>query len=118
MAYRRDAESTKAEGFIGFFDWLRTDPATVVGVCLFPFPDLPYQSLLHCYPYAAPCSEDQGMEIRFAPGRHDPALSGDQDFGFTYIYRRADRRLLTFPVDHFTQPEWAGLLMLCQPIQE
>jgi hypothetical protein len=118
VAYRRDAESTEAQGFLGFFDWLRADLATVVGVRLCPFPYLPYQALLRRYPYAMVCYENQCTEIQFVSGHYDPTLSGDQDFSFTYVYRSADQLLLTFPIDHFTEPEWARLLTLCQPLQE
>ena len=117
VAYQLDAASA-LEGWLGFFDWLRTDPATVVGVRLCLFTDLPYQAWLHRYPYAVALDNDQVMEILFRPAMPDHHLSSDQDFGPNYAYRHADRLLLTFPTDHLTEAEWASLRALCQPLQE
>jgi hypothetical protein len=120
--YHFDVESEG--GFIGFFDWLRADPTGIVGVRLCLLKASHFHSLLGRYPYATAVdvvNADQHAghytEIRFEQRAYNPALSGDQDFTSNFVYRGADRLLLTFPTDYLSAAEWAGLLAKCQPLQ-
>lgn len=120
--YYFDVES--AGGFIGFFDWLRTDSASIVGVRLCPLDESHFQPLLSRYPYTTAVDfvntyhyAGYYTEIWFEHSAYNPALSGDQDFTSNFVYRNADQLLLTFPTNAFSAAEWAGLLARCQPLQ-
>lgn len=120
--YHFDVES--AGGFIGFFDWLRADPASIVGVRLCPLNQPHFQPLLGRYPYTTAVNfvntyhyAGQYTEIWFEHSAYNPALSGDQDFTSSFVYRNADQLLLTLPTNALCATEWAGLLARCQLLQ-
>ncbi|NSL88296.1 hypothetical protein ECE50_015760 [Chitinophaga sp. Mgbs1] len=109
----------KSEGFTGFFDWLRIDQETIVGIRMSFFDDLPYNSILLSKPYVKGVFENKSVELLFREGNVDFDLSGDQDFTNNYVYESANGEyLFTFGVDHLTGNELNILISYCQEIRE
>lgn len=119
VEYILDEDSKKNEGFIGFFDWLRTDESTIVGIRISFFEHHNYNHFLINLPYVTPAFDNRCMEILFQEGGYDLNLSGDQDFTNNYVYRSdSGEYLFTFGLDHLTNNELNSLLKFCKTINE
>jgi hypothetical protein len=109
--------SKENKGFIGFFDWLRKDKSTIVGLRICYFEHQLYNEILIQYPYINPVFENKCMELLFEGDTYDPNLSGDEDFTNNYVYQSEHGDFLfTFGLDHLTNEELSGLLKYCEVI--
>jgi len=117
--YSKDFESSKYDGFIGFFDWLRKSESEIIGIRLCYFEHHMYNNLLHELPYINITYEGKWIEILFENETYDYDLSGDQDFTNNYVYESATGEyLFTFGLDHLTERELSSLLAYCEIINE
>lgn len=115
VIYVKDDDSNKNQGFIGFFDWLRTDMYTICGIRVCYFDDLPYNNILRSYPYIQSAFSGSYPELLFKGNYYNPKFSGDQDFTNNYAYRsNTSDYLLTFGLDHLTEDELNSLLVYCE----
>lgn len=119
-SYRIDVTSKKNEGFIGFFDWLRINEETIVGIRLSYFDDLSYNALLLGKSYVKGVFENRSIELLFKGSDFDFDLSGDQDFTNNYVYQSdgGGEYLFTFGLDHLTERELNSLIEYCEVINE
>jgi hypothetical protein len=112
--FSKDLSSTLNEGFIGFFDWLRSNEQTIIGIRICYFENQPYNDLLMSLPYILPTFGNKCMELLFEQGAYLPDISGDQDFTNNYVFKSADgASLFTFGVDSLTDKELNSLLSHC-----
>jgi hypothetical protein len=112
-------KSKENEGFIGFFDWLRLDEFTIIGIRICYFEDLLYNEILLKFPYVIPTFENKCMEILFKGDRYISELSGDQDFTNNYVYQsQAKDFIFTFGLDHLKENELSSLLENCEVLNE
>jgi hypothetical protein len=111
ISYRLDDNSKKSQGFIGFFDWLRSDDRNIVGIRICYFEHQNYNSILSKFSYVRPIFENMCMEIMFCENKYNSEISGDQDFGNNYVYLSEEGNyLLTFATDHLTESEFNSLM--------
>lgn len=116
--YNIDISSKHASGFVGFFDWLRSDANSIVGIRISFFSNLPYNEILKKYSYVTASNNDLCMEILFSNNKYIPELSGDQDFGNNYVYNSSlGNYLFTFPLDHLLPDELRGLTKYSQILE-
>lgn len=109
-----DDRSKELDGFIGFFDWLRKNNHTIVGIrtCFF---DQMYNNLLASFNYTNPTFDGMCIEVLFTDAEYDSSLSGDQDFTHNYVYKSTgEEYLFTFKTDWLTDEELRGLLQHCE----
>jgi hypothetical protein len=85
--YSKDFNSNQNNGFIGFFDWLRTDKFTIVGIRICYFEHHNYNDVLGKYSYTKLTNEGKWIEILFKNIQYDHDISGDQDFTNNYVYK-------------------------------
>jgi hypothetical protein len=117
--YNKDSNSKQNDGFIGFFDWLRTDEHTIVGIRICYFENQPYNKLLTSLPYIRPTFESKCAELLFEERTYTPDISGDQDFTNNYVFKsEGGDYLFTFGLDHLTDKELNSLLNHCTVLPE
>lgn len=117
--YRIDSTSKNNKGFIGFFDWLRKNEKTIVGIRLSFFDDLNYCNVFVDRNYVKSVFENRAIELIFKGEYFDFDLSGDQDFTNNYIYESEDGEyIFTFGLDHLTEDELNSLQEYCEVITE
>lgn len=117
--YSKDSSSNQNDGFIGFFDWLRADENTIVGIRICYFENQPYNKLLISLPYMRPTFESKCVELLFGESTYVPDISGDQDFTNNYVFKsEGDEYLFTFGLDHLTDNELNSLLKYCTVLPE
>lgn len=115
--YEVDNNSKENQGFLGFFDWLRIDESTIVGIRISYLEHQLYNEILMQYPYVIPTFGNRCMEIFFKKNIYIPSISGDQDFTNNYVYKsRTEDYLFTFGLDHLTDEELKSLLSNCEII--
>jgi hypothetical protein len=115
ISYKMDETSKKNEGFIGFFDWLRVNEKTIIGIRLSYFDYLKYTALFLDKPYTKGVFENRSIELLFKECDFDFELSGDQDFTNNYVYEsHTGEHLCTFGLDHLTKEEYDSLLKYCK----
>lgn len=111
--------SKECEGFMGFFDWLRSDENTIIGIriCFFDYQII--NPILKQCANAKISNDEKYIELLFAGKEYDPTLSGDQDFTNNYIYKsNEDDYLFTFGLDHLTENELKSLLNYSETLIE
>lgn len=114
-----DVKSKENEGFVGFFDWLRSDEFTIIGIRICYFEDLLYNELLLKFPYVNSTFDGKFTEILFKGNSYSSELSGDQDFTNNYVYHSQDNDFIfTFGLDHLTENELSSLLENCEVLNE
>lgn len=113
VIYNKEQNSKGNDGFIGFFDWLRIDKFTIVGVRICYFEHQPYNKLLMSFPYIRPAFDNKCMELLFEGNKYDPDISGDQDFTNNYVFKSGEEYLFTFGLDYLTDEELKSLLKHC-----
>lgn len=119
VVYRKELNSKENEGFIGFFDWLRVDNVTIVGIRICYFDNQSYNELLKSFPYIRPSFGGKCMELLFEGNTYDPDLSGDQDFTNNYVFKsESGDYLFTFGLDHLTDKELSSLLEYCEVLNK
>jgi len=113
--FHLDFESRRNDGFIGFFDWLRHDEVSIVGVRMCFFEHHGYNDFFFNLPYMKPSFEGKCAEILFKEVAYNADMSGDQDFSQNYVYKSFsnDAYLITFNLDHLTDLELNSLLRYC-----
>jgi hypothetical protein len=117
--YKIDLVSKTNEGFIGFFDWLRINEETIVGIRLSFFDDLDYNNIHLGKSYLKSVFENKSKELLFKGEYFDFDLSGDQDFTNNYVYVSDDGEpVFTFGLDHLTEDELNSLKGYCEVINE
>ncbi len=74
----------------GFYDWLRTDHNTIIGVRFWPFPELAaILDGLSNTPYVIVA--EHNFEIYFTQRtEHETSKSNDQEFIYSRVYRSSD----------------------------
>ena len=118
-SYKIDSTSKSNEGFIGFFDWLRTNEETIVGIRLNFFDDLNYCNVLINKSFVKSVFENRSIELMFKGEYFNYDLSGDQDFTNNYVYESEDGDyIFTFGLDHLTEDEFISLQEYCEVITE
>jgi len=119
LNYIIDSDSKSNEGFIGFFDWLRIDVNTIVGIRLCFFENQWYNDFLIKLAYVVPTFENKCIEVLFEEYTYDSNLSGDQDFTNNYVYKsQKGEYLFTFGLDHLSEGELNSLLKYCKVLTE
>lgn len=119
VAYRKELNSKDNEGFIGFFDWLRADDVTIVGIRICYFESQSYNELLKSFSYIRPTFDGKCMELLFEGNTYNPDLSGDQDFTNNYVFKsEGGDYLFTFGLDHLIDKELSSLLKYCEVLNE
>lgn len=119
VSYFLDENSKNGEGFIGFYDWLRLNPGTIVGIRICYFEDQPYNDILSRYPYVVPVFGNKCMEILFRDSKFDSTLSGDQDFTNNYVYKSEnDNYLFTFSLNQLNEEELNSLIQNCNVLSD
>jgi hypothetical protein len=117
VIYSKDLNSKENEGFIGFYDWLRSDEFTIVGVRICYFEHQSYNELLKTLPYLRPTFGGKCLELLFREEAYIPELSGDQDFTNNYVFKsKQGDCLLTFGLDHMTDKELSSLMSYSEVI--
>ena len=117
--YWSDIDSKVNNGFLGFFDWLRVDKNTIMGLRLCFFEHQYYNNLLQSFSYVHPTFDHRCMELYFAGDTYDPNLSDDQDFTNNYVFRAKNNEyLFTFGLDHLTIDELDSLIKYCTTVDE
>jgi hypothetical protein len=117
IIYSVDKDSKKNEGFVGFFDWLRKDENTIVGIRMCFFENFDYNKLFFEYSYIKPSFNNRCAELIFRDDEYDPVLSGDQDFSNNYIYKsNVGDHLVTFGLDHLNENEVEALSGYCEQV--
>ena len=112
--YIIDSTSKKSQGFLGFFDWLRIDASTIVGIRICYFEHHLYTNALIQFPYVISTFENKCIELKFDKIEYDFDLSGDQDFTNNFVYKSKDNSYLyTFGLDHLTNEELESLKKYC-----
>ncbi len=112
-----DSNSKKNEGFIGFFDWLRKDKETIIGIRTSFFEHQEYNKFLVNLPYVNPTFDNKCMEIMFEDTSYNFDLSDDQDSTNNYVYKSdSGEYLFTFGLDNLTEQELNKLLNYCKKI--
>lgn len=104
---------------MGFFDWLRSDENTIIGIriCFFDYQII--NPILKQCANAKISNDEKYIELLFAGKEYDPTLSGDQDFTNNYIYKsNEDDYLFTFGLDHLTENELKSLLNYSETLIE
>jgi len=115
VLFRKESNSKDNEGFLGFFDWLRLDENTIVGIRLCYFEHQAYNVLLTSYPYIRLTFDGKCMELLFEGDVYNPDISGDQDFANNYVFKsESEDYLFTFGLDHLTRDELNGLKKQCE----
>jgi hypothetical protein len=107
--YVLDLQSKKNDGFIGFFDWLRTDELNIIGIRMCLFPDQAYIGLFSQFPYMKHTSDARCLELKFANKKYNEIFSGDQDFSQNFVYKGDAGYLITFSLDHLSGAEIESL---------
>lgn len=119
ISYIMDDNSKRNQGFIGFFDWLRVDKSTIIGIRICCFEHQSYNQILEQFSYVTPTFENQCMELLFNGGDYNADISSDQDFTNNYVYESdAGDYLFTFGLDHLTEREVSSFLGYCEVINE
>ena len=119
VLYNKDSNSQQNDGFIGFFDWLRTDEHAIVGIRICYFENQPYNKLLMSLPYIHPAFENKCAELLFEERGYSPDISGDQDFTNNYVFKSEEGDyLFTFGLDHLNDKELTSLLKYCTVLSE
>ena len=114
VEYYLDSESKENNGFIGFFDWLRQDEFSLVGIRMCFFEHHGYNAQFVKLPYVKSSFEGKCMEIIFKGEQYNADISGDQDFAQNYVYKSLGQDyLVTFNLDHLTEKELNSLLPYC-----
>jgi len=117
--YWNDIDSNTNIGFIGFFDWLRADKNTIIGLRLCFFENQYYNDLLKSLSYVHPTFDNKCMELFFGENTYDPNLSDDQDFTNNYVFKSENNEyLFTFGLDHLTTHEFESLLKYCTVLND
>jgi hypothetical protein len=114
--YNLDPISKGNNGFIGFFDWLRRDSFTIIGIRMCFFEDQGYNKLFRKLPYVKSSFDEKCIEITFIDAAYNADLSGDQDFSQNYIYKSVNDYLVTFNLDHLTEKEFESLRSYISPM--
>jgi hypothetical protein len=109
IIYVLDSQSKKSDGFMGFFDWLRADESTIIGIRMCLFPHQAYIDLFSQLPYLKVTIDARCLEIKFADIEYNETLSGDQDFSKNFIYKADLGYLVTFNLDHLSSTEIESL---------
>ena len=119
IEYFSDINSMENNGFIGFFDWLRINRSTIVGIRVSYFEHQIYNKILIKLPYIVSTNIGQSMEILFTGASYEPQLSGDQDFTNNYVYKSENEDyLFTFGLDHLSEEELNSLKTHCEILDE
>jgi len=117
--YQLESSLHDVNGFLGFFDWLRSDKNEITGVRLQFFDWLIYDRFLSGLPYLDATLDNARMEILFVDTPFKNDLSCDQEFGTQYLYTSPDGGcLLTFGIDSLNDEELDSLLGYCTSVQE
>ncbi|ATL49389.1 hypothetical protein COR50_20635 [Chitinophaga caeni] len=117
--YKIDSTSKSNEGFIGFFDWLRKNDKTIVGIRLNFFDYLNYCNVLITKSFVKYVFENRSIELMFKGEYFNFDLSGDQDFTNNFVYESEDGEyVFTFGLDHLTEDELKSLQEYCEVITE
>lgn len=112
--YTIDSQSKENNAFIGFYDWLRSKDAQLVGVRMCFFEHHGYNKFLEQLSNVQPTFDGRCMELMFGNEEYKPEISGDQDFGNNYVYvSNDDEYLITFSTDHLDMQELDSLLSYC-----
>ncbi|MCW3465829.1 hypothetical protein [Chitinophaga nivalis] len=112
--YFIDDESKENNGFIGFFDWLRSSESTIVGIRMCIFEHHKYNNILGAYPYTKSANDGKWIELMFSGDDYNSEISGDQDFTNNYVYKSNNNDyLITFGLDHLAPGELDSLLVHC-----
>ena len=113
--YKIDSTSKNNGGFIGFFDWLRIEEETIVGIRLNFFDDLNYYNFLISKNFVKSVYDGRSIELMFKGEYFNFDLSGDQDFTNNYVYESEDGEyIFTFGLDHLTEDEFNSLQEHCE----
>ena len=117
--YTLDLNSSQNEGFIGFFDWLRSSNEVIAGIRLCFFEHQEYNRFFLTLPYVKSTFGYKCMEVLFDTSASvDEELSGDQDFTHNYAYKsQGGGYLFTFLLDHLTPKELESLLRYCKVVK-
>jgi hypothetical protein len=114
ITYYIDTDSKVNNGFIGFFDWLRSDESTIVGIRICYFQNLYYNKLFLKFIYIIKTFSANCNEILFRGNSYRSELSGDQDFSNNYVYvSEKEEYIFTFGTDNLTTKELQSLLNNC-----
>ncbi len=111
-----DSNSEENKGFTGFFDWLRLDSSTIIGIRIWFFDHQIYNQLLMKYSYVIPSYENKCMEIYFILNqKYASDISDDQDFTNNYVYRSQDNNyIITFETNLLEEAELDSLINICE----
>lgn len=117
--YISEEGSKKSNGFIGFFDWLRLDSESIVGVRACFFEHQNYNSELKLFPYTQSTFGGRCIEMMFHGDQYDFDISGDQDFGnnFVYVGKTGDY-LFTFSMDKLTDNEKSSVIRYSEELND
>lgn len=118
VVYIKDNHSKESEGFLGFFDWLRTTESEIVGIRICYFDDLPYNKILQHFPFTVSSFDNKCFEFFFKGDSYNPEISGEQDFTNNFVYQSKENSyLFTFGLDHLTKQEFDTLLKYCEVLR-
>lgn len=115
VKFSKDKDSIDLNGFIGFFDWLRSEPSNIIGVRTCYFEHTPYFKLVERFPYIKTSFENRCMELLFENSIYRPELCDDQDSTNNYVFRSNSNNelLFTFSLDGLTESELSLLTEKC-----
>ena len=103
------------DGFICFYDWLREDLNSIIGISVHYFDCFTYNQVLSSKPYTQSGYQGAVNELYFGKSTvFNPNISGDQDFTNTHVYRSAlGNYVLTFGLDGISAEELLSLKKYC-----
>lgn len=114
--YSIDKDSKENLGFIGFFDWLRKNESSIVGIRISFFEHHGYNKILSNFAYLNVV--DGNCELLFVNENYKQEISGDQDFTNNFVYMSEDNQpVFTFGLDHLSKDELDSLLAYCDNTQ-
>lgn len=117
ITYQIEIESKEAQGFIGFYDWLRSDFKEIIGIRLCLFEHHSFNKVLSALPYARNTFDGRCTEFSFVDKGCNQQLATDQDFGGNYFYTSVNNEyLLTANLEYLSSEEYQSLADQCTPI--
>ncbi|WP_343693722.1 hypothetical protein [Chitinophaga sp.] len=118
LSFYKEKESKLNNGFIGFFDWLRADLTTIVGIRMCFFSHHKYLSILQSFEYTQVKSENNCCELLFDDSEYFSEISDDQDSTNNFVFESIDKKeyLFTFGLDGLSESELNGLIAKCQKV--
>lgn len=99
-------------GFIGFFDWLRTQNNEIKGVSFWFFENASIKEIL--FENDDIVKKGDHFIFYFSKDRENLFNNGDQDFSGNHVYFYQDELLFTFNTDFLEEQEIKSLMMFCK----